>query len=213
VPELFTFLAQQQNCYSVTGLGGNEVLYRYVESIINEVKQQKPGYRRYHTLWYQAKSWSEARKVVAKVEMTDKGLNVRFISTDLLEAKAKALHEQIYSLRGNDELYIKEHKTYTRSDRTSCHRFLANQFRLFLHSAAYVVLHAFRSNLLKGTSLATANFASIRLILLKVGARVIEMKTRIKLHLPSACPEQAILNKCFALLEHLRSVPQPSMTT
>ena len=211
VPEVFTFLAQQQNCYSVTGLGGNEVLYRQVKSIINEVKQQKPGYRRYHTFWYQAKSWSAERKVIAKVEMTDKGLNVRFISTDMIMTKAKALYEEIYSARGNDELYIKEHKTYTKSDRTSCHRFLANQFRLFLHSAAYVLLHAFRSNLLRGTNLATATFASIRLKLLKVGARVIELKTRIKLHLPSACPEQPILNKCFALLEHLRSVPWPLM--
>lgn len=162
-PEVFTFLAEQQNCYSVTGLGGNNVLYRQVKSIIEEVKQQKPGYRRYHNFWYRAGSWSTTRKVIAKVEMTDKGLNVRFISTDMLEAKARALYEEIYSARGNDELYIKEHKTYTKSDRTSCHRFLANQFRLFLHSAAYVLLHAFRSNLLKGTSLASATFASIRL--------------------------------------------------
>lgn len=212
-PEVFTFLAEQQNCYSVTGLGGNNVLYRQVKSIIEEVKQQKPGYRRYHTFWYRAVSWSTTRKVIAKVEMTDKGLNVRFISTDMLEAKAKALYEEIYSARGNDELYIKEHKTYTKSDRTSCHRFLANQFRLFLHSAAYVLLHAFRSNLLKGTSLASATFASIRLKLLKIGARVIELKTRIKVHLPSACPEQPILNKCLALFEHLRLVPWPRAAT
>ena len=212
VPEVFAFLAQQPDCYSVTGLGGNEVLLRYVKPIINEVKKQNAGYRRYHTFQYQAKSWSAARKVVAKVEMTEKGLNVRFISTDMQEAKAKALYEEIYSARGNDELYIKEHKTYTKSDRTSCHRFLANQFRVFLHSVAYVLLHAFRSNLLQGTALATATFETIRLKILKIGAKVIEMKTRIKVHLPTAYPYQAILNKSLAILEHLRSVPWSSTT-
>ena len=212
VPEVFAFLAQQPDCYSVTGLGGNEVLLRYVKPIINEVKKQNAGYRRYHTFQYQAKSWSAARKVVAKVEMTEKGLNVRFISTEMQDAKAKALYEEIYSARGNDELYIKEHKTYTKSDRTSCHRFLANQFRVFLHSAAYVLLHAFRSNLLQGTALATATFETIRLKILKIGAKVIEMKTRIKVHLPTAYPYQAILNKSLAILEHLRSVPWSSTT-
>jgi hypothetical protein len=60
--------------------------------------------------------------------MTDIGkLNIRFISTDAFDAKAKALYEEIYCARGNDELYIKDHKTYTKSDRTSCHRFLATE--------------------------------------------------------------------------------------
>jgi len=210
VPEAYSFLAGEQDCYSVTGLGGNEVLLRYVKSIIEEVKKQGAGYRRYHTFQYRAKSWSAARKVIAKVEMTEKGLNVRFISTDMQQGKAKVLYEDIYSARGNDELYIKEHKTYMQSDRTSCHRFFANQFRVFLHSAAYVLVHAFRSNMLQGTALATATFDTIRLKLLKIGAKVVEMKTRIKVHLPTSYPYKPILHKCFAILEHLRSVPWPS---
>jgi len=157
-----------------------------------------------------AASWSKPCKVVAKVEMTDIGkLNVRFISTDMQKARAKALYEEIYCARGNDELYIKEHKTYTKSDRTSCHRFLANQFRLFLHSAAYVLLHSFRSNMLKGTSMVTATFDSIRLKLLKTGARIIERKTKISVHLPTAYPYQWILSKCLAIFEHLRRQPLP----
>lgn len=210
VPEVYSFLAREQNCYSVTGLGGNDVLLRSVKDIIEEVKKHGAGYRRYHTFQYQARSWKETRRVVAKVEMTEKGLNVRFISTDMQEAKAKTLYEQIYSARGNDELYIKAHKTFMKSDRTSCHRFLANQFRVFLHSAAYVLVHAFQTNLLRGTALATATFETIRLKLLKIGAKVIEMKTRIKVHLPTSYPYKPILNKCFAVLEHLRSVPWPS---
>ena len=164
---------------------------------------------------YKAESWNKSRRVVAKVEMTDIGkLNVRFISTEMLEAKAKALYEEIYCARGNDELYIKDHKTYTKSDRTSCHRFLANQFRLFLHSAAYVLLHSFRSNMLKGTSMATATFDTIRLKLLKTGARIIERKTKISVHLPTAHPYKWILSKCLAIFEHLRRQhwPPPAMS-
>ena len=159
---------------------------------------------------YQAESWSKPRTVVAKVEMTDIGkLNVRFISTDMHNAKAKALYEGIYCARGNDELYIKDHKTYPKSDRTSCHRFLANQFRLFLHSAAYVLLHSFRDNLLQGSSLGMATFDSIRLKLLKTGARIIELKTKISVHLPTAYPYKGILSKCLAIFGHLRAQPWP----
>ena len=135
----------------MTGLTRNALLLKRVESLIEHVKQQPAGFKRYHSFMYKAESWSKPRKVVAKVEMTDIGkLNVRFISTEMQEAKAKALYEEIYCARGNDELYITDHKTYTKSDRTSCHRFLANQFRLFLHSAAYVLLHSFRANMHQG---------------------------------------------------------------
>ena len=207
LPEVFTFLAEQQDCYSVTGLGGNKVLEQKVDSLIREVKQQATGYRRYQTFQYQAQSWSAPRKVVAKVEMTEKGLNTRFISTEMMKAKAQMLYEEIYSARGNDELYIKEHKTYTKSDRSSCHRFEANQFRLFLHSAAYVLMHSFRSNMLKGSELATATFETIRLKLLKSGARIIELKTKVNVHLPTAHPLKSLITKCFAIFEYLRTKP------
>ena len=210
VPEVFTYLDQQTDCYSVTGLTGNTILLKHVEPLIKYVQQQPAGFKRYHVFMYQAQSWSKPRTVVAKVEMTDIGkLNVRFICTDMHNAKAKALYEDVYCARGNDELYIKDHKTYTKSDRTSCHRFLANQFRLFLHSAAYVLLHSFRANLLQGTSLGKATFASIRLKLLKTGARIIERKTKIGVHLSTAYPYKGILSKCLAIFEHLRVQPWP----
>jgi Transposase DDE domain group 1 len=209
-PEVFAFIDQQNDCYSVTGLTRNALLLKHVESLIEHVKQQPAGFKRYYAFMCQAQSWSKPRKVFAKIEMTDIGkLNVRFISTDMLEAKAAALYEEIYCGRGNDELYIKDQKTYTKSDRTSCHRFLANQFRLFLHSAAYVLLHSFRSNMLKGTSMATAAFDTIRLKLLKTGARIIERKTKISVYLPTAYPYQWILSKCLAIFEHLRRQPWP----
>ena len=209
-PEVFAFIDQQNDCYSVTGLTRNALLLKHVESLIEHVKQQPAGFKRYHSFLYKAESWNKSRRVVAKVEMTDIGkLNVRFISSDMFNAKAKELYEGVYCARGNDELYIKDHKTYTKSDRTSCHRFLANQFRLFLHSAAYVLLHSFRSNMLKRTSMATATFDTIRLKLLKTGARIIERKTKISVHLPTAYSYKWILSKCLAIFEHLRRQPWP----
>ncbi len=94
----------------------------------------------------------------------------------------------MYCGRAKAELYIKDHKRGLQSDRTSCHKASANQFRLTIHSAAYTLMHALRENLLKGTSLATATFDTIRLRLLKVAARVSVMKTKIHFHLPKEFP-------------------------
>ena len=103
----------------------------------------KDKLRRFFQVGYRAKSWSRERKVVARVEATSKGSDIRFIVTNL-SGKAKALYEKLYCARGRMENMIKEHKLYTKSDRTSCHRWEANQFRLFLHSGAYWLLHQLR---------------------------------------------------------------------
>ena len=136
--------------------------------------------------------------------MTEKGLNVRYIVTDMKEAKANVLYRQIYCARGNAELYIKEHKLHLKSDRTSCHRFSANQFRVFLHSAAYLLIHAFRANVLKHTQWGKANFQTIRLRFLKIGARIRQLKTRIKVELPSSFPLKKTLIRSFQIFEVLR---------
>jgi hypothetical protein len=212
--EVFDYIATQKNCYSITGLTRNNVLTKRIKHLVDKAKHKPAGYKCYHSFWYKAQSWSQERRVVVKVEITNIGKpNVRFISTEMQDAKSKILYENIYCARGNDELCIKEHKTYTKSDRTSCHRFLANQFRLFLHSAAYVLLHSLRSNMLQGTSMAGATFESIRLKLLKIGARIIERKTKVSVHLPTAYPYQGILSKCLAMFSHLRAHPWPPPLT
>lgn len=209
-PEVFNWIKDQDNVYSVVGLTGNEVLKKAVEQVILEVKQryahQNLPVKRYHSFSYQAGSWSAPRRVVAKLEMSEKGLNVRFISTEMIDAQSTALYETIYCARGNMELYIKDHKTYLKSDRSSCHRFEANQFRLFLHSVAYVLLHTLKTEVLKGTEFATATMETLRLKLLKVGARVIELKTRIKLHLPTAYPYKKVFRKSMAIFSHIRKM-------
>jgi len=212
-PEVFEWINDKENIYSVTGLTSNAVLKRQVEPVVTRAKklyeQTKRPVKLYHSFPYQAGSWNHARKVVAKVEVSDKGVNIRFISTDSLKAKATALYEDVYCHRGNNELYIKDHKTYLKSDRSSCHRFEGNQFRLFLHSMGYVLLHALKTHILKGTDLANATMETLRLKVLKIGARVVEMKTKIKVHLPTAYPYQNIFRKCMGIFEHLRQIQRP----
>ena len=207
-PELFEYINSQENMFSITGLTGNERLKRHAQVTIDSAKrlykEKQRNVKLYHSFSYEAGSWSGRRKVVVKVEMNDKGLNVRFISTDMFQAKAKRLYEDIYCARGKMELMIKEHKTYTKSDRTSCHRFEANQLRLFLHSAAYVLLHYLRTQVLKGTELSKATFETLRLKVLKIGGRIVELKTKIKIHLPNAFPYKHLLKKCFDIFFHLR---------
>jgi hypothetical protein len=92
---------------------------------------------------------------------------------------------------------IKEHKNHLMSDRTSCTSFSANQFRLFLHSAAYVIYHTFRALHLKGTEWASAQFDTIRLKIIKIGARIIQRTRKIRIHLPTSFPWKGELQKIW----------------
>jgi hypothetical protein len=95
---------------------------------------------------HQAGTWSEPLRIIVKAEYNHKGPNTRFVVTNFETTYRKFVYETIYCGRGATELMIKEHKKHLASDRTSCSSFEANQFRLFLHSIAYILLHAFREN-------------------------------------------------------------------
>lgn len=214
-PELFDYIDLQEALFFVTGLTGNKRMLEQAQTTIDSAKklykQSREKVKLYHSFNYQVGSWSRSRRVVVKVEVSERGLNVRLISTDIRHATPKGLYEDFYCGRGNPdrtgmELMIKEHKTYTKSDRTSCHSFMANQLRLFLHSAAYVLLHLLRTQVLKGTELSKATFDTLRLKLLKIGGRVVELKTKIKIHLPNAYPYKHLLKKCFDIFDHLRQM-------
>ena len=140
--------------------------------------------------FYQAGSWTKRERIIYKAEQNDKVSNVRAIVTNLENSNRRMIYDTIYCGRGAMELMIKEHKNHLRSDKTSCSSFLANQFRLFIHSMAYVLLHAFREICLQGTQFAKAQFDTIRLKILKLGARVIHLSTKVKIHLPTSCPYQ-----------------------
>ena len=94
---------------------------------------------------------------------------------------------------GEAENFIKLHKAQLASDRTSCRDPRANQFRLILHTAAYWLMHAMRTALPKRSLLARAEFATLRLHLIKIAARVVEGVARIRVSLPSICPQAALL--------------------
>jgi hypothetical protein len=98
------------------------------------------------------------------------------------------------------ENYIKDHKLFLHSDRTSCHKFEANQFRLFLHSAAYVLMHNLRTKGLRGTVWSRSQFNRIQLRVLKVGVRIEELKTKITFHFPSSFPLKDVYAKIVANL-------------
>ena len=152
----------------------------------------RPKVRRFHQFQYAADSWSEERKVIARVEATDMGKDARFIVTNL-PGRGKVLYEKIYCARGRMENLIKDMKLYTRSDKTACSRWEANQFRLFLHMGAYWLLHSLRRAAPARSSWRGATFETIRRAFVKVAVRVEEMKSRIKLAFPASYPHAAML--------------------
>ena len=149
--------------------------------------------RRFHQLQYQARSWSRSHKVIARVEATDLGTDVRFVVTNLA-GRAKHLYDKVYCQRGRMENLIKDLKLYTRSDKTACTRWQANQFRLFLHMGAYWLLHTLRRTASRRSVWRGATFDTIRRTFVKIAVRVEELKTRIKLSFPTSCPQAEALS-------------------
>lgn len=133
---------------------------------------------------YAADSWESQRRVIAKAEVTTQGDNPRFVVTSLPDGDPEKIY-RCYCQRGDPENRIKELKGDLKADRLSCHRFWANQFRLLLHAAAYVLVQQMRS-MLRDTELARAQVGTLRLRLLKVGARITESVRRVLVQLPSA---------------------------
>jgi hypothetical protein len=200
-PEVIEF-CETENLKYALGLTPNEVLRKKAAGLVEDVRQryrrERQPVRIFGQFSYGAKSWAEERRVVAKAEHSALGLNLRFVVTNLECRSRRVVYETIYSDRGRMELMIKDHKTHLLSDRTSCHRFEANQFRLFLHSMAYMLMHALRRRHLQGTTWARAQFDTIRVEVLKIGGRVRQLRTRIKVHLPTSYPWQAEWVKAWA---------------
>ena len=191
----------------ITGLTGNTILNKLAQVTVESAKRSyesdgKPV-KRYHSFEYKAGSWTYPERVVVKVEVTSMGTNVRFIVSSL-NIRAKVLYEQGYCARGAAELRIKDHKTYLLSDRMSCNSFKANQFRLFLHSAAYVLIHTLQNEVLQGTAFCKATMKTIQLKLIKVAARVKFLKTKVIIDLPSAFYSKWVFEKALGMFEVLR---------
>ncbi len=206
--ELSSYCETDAKTGFITGLSGNSRLKTLSASTVktaeNQYKKSGRAVKFYHSFKYKAASWDQSERIIVKVEVSDKGTNIRYIATNLREYRAKKLYEIGYCARGNMELRIKEHKTYLKSDRTSCTRFEANQLRVFLHSAAYVLMHSFQKEVLRGTEFANATMKTIQLKLLKTAAKVTELKTKIKIEFPYNFAQRNMQTKAFEIFEALR---------
>lgn len=144
-----------------------------------------------------AKSWSRVERIIARIEAGSEGADTRFIVTSLEKSNARRLYEDVYCRRGQAENHIKSWKTHLAADRTSCTKASANQFRLFLHAGAYWLMWGLRQSMPRRSMWRVAQFDTLRLRLIRIAARVVEMKTMIRVYLPTSCPGQEILR--FAL--------------
>ena len=205
VPALYRYLERQEVRYVIGFITNNRVL----EKAAALLKKAQAAYqvtgekqRLFTAFSYQAESWTRPRRIIAKVEYTRLGVNQRFVVTNLVR-NPQFVYDEIYVLRGDVENRIKELKLELKADRLSCHRFLANQFRLLLHTSAYCLFWLLRRHL-QDTELETAQVNTLRLKLLKIGARIRETNRRIWVHLASGYPYRNLL---ALVLQNLRASP------
>jgi hypothetical protein len=192
-PEAMAWCERQRVGY-IFGLAGNAVLLRRVghlaeDAALGRLDGEADKVRRYGDFRYAATSWKVERRVIARIEAGPQGTDSRFIVTNLA-GLPKALYEKVYCARGQAENLIKAHKLHLASDRTSCTKATANQFRLLIHTAAYWLLLSLRGLAPRNSFWRDAQFDTIRLCLIKVAGRVTELVTRIKIALPTAYPYQ-----------------------
>jgi hypothetical protein len=159
--------------------------------------------RRFKEFYDAAGSWRRVRRIVARVEAGNEGADSRFIVTNLGHGSGRSLYQDLYCRRGQAENHIKAWKAHLAADRTSCSKATANQFRLFLHAGAYWLLWSLRALMPRRSSWRVAQFDTLRLRLIKIAARIVEMKTKIKLHLPTSAPDQAVVRLALDRLPRL----------
>jgi len=192
-PELFTFLEEQQVEYLV-GMAKNSVLSKRsaaalakAQGLFDENGETVPVFGE---ALYAAQKWHYLRRIIYKAEVVshpgrDPRNNCRFVVTNMDE-DPEAIY-QIYRQRGDCENRIKELKEGLYLDRLSCSSFWANQLRLLLVAAAYVLMQELRLRM-KATPLARAQVETLRLQLLKIGGQVKRSVRRIVIHLAASHP-------------------------
>jgi hypothetical protein len=185
----------------ILGLAKNPALERAARDEIERAERQfhetSEPQRIFGSFGYAAATWDRSRRVIVKAEHTAQGKNPRFVVSNV-PGDPQELYEDVYCQRGEAENRIKEQQLDLFADRTSCHQFLANQFRVLLSSAAYVLVQALRRTALVGTELAQAQVGTIRLKLFKVAARVVVTARRVVFHLSSSYPYQTIFRTVYA---------------
>jgi hypothetical protein len=187
----------------IVGLAKNSHLLALAGELMQSAEDQHQSsgqkQRLFGWLDYAAGSWDRERRIIAKAEHSAQGANPRFVVSSL-EGDAQALYDEVYCARGEMENRIKEQQLGLFADRTSCHGWWANQFRLLLSAAAYVLVETIRRVGLCGTELARAQVTSIRLKLLKLGTVILRNTRRIRLLFSSAYPYQDLFGTLLARL-------------
>jgi hypothetical protein len=193
-PEVFEFLEAAGVEY-VVGMASNPVLERRSRVLMKRARRMSRKTTRtahvYGECRYAARKWNRKRRVVIKAEVVrlegrEPRDNPRFVVTNIA-GKPQAIYERIYCRRGEIENRIKELHDGLQIDRTSCTRFWANQFRVLMTAAAYVLMQELRLRAAK-TASARAQVATLRDRLIKLGARVVVSVRRIVVHLPASFP-------------------------
>jgi hypothetical protein len=197
----------------IIGLAKNAVLKRLARrSMITarwEHRSTGLKQRLFEEFHYAAGTWDRKRRVIAKAEHSTQGENPRFIVTTLA-GDPQGLYDKLYCQRGDAENRIKEQQLGLFADRTSCHAFVANQFRVLLSAAAYVLVETLRRVGLADTELANAQVGTIRLKLLKIGGRIVRSVRRIVIHLASGFPLQQTFATILRRLQDWRCIPAPA---
>lgn len=191
------------------GVATTTTLRRHVETLEASTARRHTGapggekLRRYKEFHDGAASWTRVERIIARVEISAQGADTRFVVTNLAAGSARTIYEDLYCRRGQAENHIKAWKRHLAADRTSCCRATANQFRLMLHTGAYWLLWSLRGLMPKRSTWRVAQFDTLRMRLVKLATRIVALKTRIMLHLPSACPDKAILRLVLERLPRL----------
>jgi len=195
--------SDKHNVDYIIGLAKNSRVLAHASDVLDAAREMflQTGQKQklFHEFSYGAKSWDKARRIIVKAEYMAQGSNPRFVVTNLSGEPADVYHR--YCARGEMENRIKEQQLYLFADRTSCSKWLPNQFRVLLSAFAYTLLQAIRRCALAGTQLANARCDSIRLKLLKIGASVIRNTRRIRLLLSASYPYNELFRLAAARLK------------
>jgi Transposase DDE domain group 1 len=193
--KILSWCEKQEKVFYIVGLAKNSRLLKLAENLICEALKefQKTGrkQRLFSEFQYAAGTWKRERAVIIKAEHGSKGSNPRFVVTNITD-DPRWLYDGLYCARGEMENRIKEQQPHMFADRTSCHDWWANQFRLLLSSMAYTLVEAIRRLGLCGTELEEAQCDTIRLRLFKIGAVIVRNTRRIRFHLSSAYPWKSL---------------------
>jgi Transposase DDE domain group 1 len=159
--------------------------------------------RRFKEFYDGAGSWDRVERIIARVEAGPEGVDTRFITTSLAGGLPRTVYEKTYCQRGQMENHIKSFKRHLAADRTSCHTASANQMRLFLHVGAYWILWSLRAAMPRRSSWRSLQFDTLRLLVVNLVVRVVELKQQVHLHLPACTPDQAIFAQVLGRLPRL----------